>query len=68
MKVAYTIEQHAFLSEDLPRLLLTVKSSFTVIHRIYFSHNSHIEESAVQVYISPSVFTTVKENTKKTSE
>jgi hypothetical protein len=35
------------------------------IYRISFSHGYRIEKSAVQVYISPSVFITENENTKQ---
>jgi hypothetical protein len=36
---------------------------FCMIYRISFSHSYRIEKSAVQVYISPSLFITENENT-----
>jgi hypothetical protein len=41
---------------------------FYTIYRIYFSRSYRIEKSAVQVYISSSVFITENENTKQTCE
>jgi hypothetical protein len=41
---------------------------FYTIYRISFSHSCRIEKSAVQVYISPFLFITENENTKKTCE
>jgi hypothetical protein len=41
---------------------------FCTIYRISFSHSYRIEKSAVQVYISPSLFITENENTKQTCE
>jgi hypothetical protein len=41
---------------------------FYTIYRINFSHSYRIEKSAVQVYISPSLFITENENTKQTCE
>jgi hypothetical protein len=39
-----------------------------MIYRISFSHSYHIEKSAVQAYISPSLIITENENTKQTCE
>jgi hypothetical protein len=44
------------------------KTFFYTIYRISFSHSHHIEKSAVQVYISPSLFITENENMKQTCE
>jgi hypothetical protein len=44
------------------------KTLFYTIYRVSFSHNCHIEESTVQVYISPALFISVNENTKQTIE
>jgi hypothetical protein len=41
---------------------------FNTIYRISFSHSYHIEKTAVQVHISPSLFITKNENTKQTCE
>jgi hypothetical protein len=41
---------------------------FFTIYRIYFSHSYRIEKSAVQVYISQSLFITENENAKQTCE
>jgi hypothetical protein len=41
---------------------------FCTIYRISFSHSYRTEKSAVQVYISPSLFITENENTKQTCE
>jgi hypothetical protein len=47
---------------------ISARPTFTQFIRIAFSLNHGTEKSAVQVYISPSLFTTVKENTKYISE
>jgi hypothetical protein len=44
------------------------KTFFYTIYRISFSHSYRIEKSAVQVYISPSLFITENENTKQACE
>jgi hypothetical protein len=35
------------------------KTFFYTIYKIYFSHNYHVQKPEVQIYISPSLFTTV---------
>jgi hypothetical protein len=50
----------------LKNMGLTIREA--VIYRISFSHSYRIEKSAVQVYISPSLFITENENTKQTCE
>jgi hypothetical protein len=44
------------------------ESFFCTTYRISFSQSYHIEKSAVQVYISPSLYFTENENTKQTFE
>jgi hypothetical protein len=44
------------------------KTFFYTIYKTSFSHNSPIEKSADQLYLSPSLFITVNCNTKQTSE
>jgi hypothetical protein len=39
-----------------------------VTYRIYFSHNHHVEKSTVKVYISLSVFITVRTSYKKVKQ
>jgi hypothetical protein len=60
--------QNRWWSWDTNTRIPTAKPSFYTICRISFSRSCCIEKSAVQVYISPSLFITENENTKQTCE